>query len=47
VLAARDPTFAYGGGRLDVSHGPDEYVDEAPMRRCATVYARLAAQIGR
>jgi succinyl-diaminopimelate desuccinylase len=33
------PAFAYGGGRLDVSHGPDEYVDEAAMRRCAAVYA--------
>lgn len=25
------PAFAYGGGRLDVSHGP---IDEAAMRRC-------------
>jgi succinyl-diaminopimelate desuccinylase len=33
------PAFAYGGGRLDVSHGPDEYIDEAAMRRCAAVYA--------
>jgi acetylornithine deacetylase/succinyl-diaminopimelate desuccinylase-like protein len=41
------PAFAYGGGRLDVSHGPDEYVDEAAMRRCAAVYALFAAQIGR
>jgi acetylornithine deacetylase/succinyl-diaminopimelate desuccinylase-like protein len=35
--------FAYGGGRLDVSHGPDEYIDEAAMRRCAAVYALFAA----
>jgi succinyl-diaminopimelate desuccinylase len=35
------PAFAYGGGRLDVSHGPDEYIDEAAMRRCAEVYARF------
>lgn len=33
------PAFAYGGGRLDISHGPDEYIDEAAMRRCAAVYA--------
>jgi succinyl-diaminopimelate desuccinylase len=37
------PAFAYGPGRLDVSHGPDEYVDEAAMRRCAAVYAAYAA----
>jgi succinyl-diaminopimelate desuccinylase len=39
------PAFAYGGGRLDVSHGPDEYIDEAAMRRCAAVYALFAAQV--
>ena len=37
------PAFAYGGGRLDVSHGPAEYIDEAAMRRCAAVYALFAA----
>jgi succinyl-diaminopimelate desuccinylase len=36
------PAFAYGAGRLDVSHGPDEFIDEAAMRRCAEVYARFA-----
>jgi succinyl-diaminopimelate desuccinylase len=41
------PAFAYGGGRLDISHGPDEYVDETAMRRCAAVYALFAAQITR
>jgi len=40
--AAGIPAFAYGAGRLDVSHGPDEYIDEAAMRRCAAVYARFA-----
>ena len=40
------PAFAYGGGRLDVSHGPDEFIDEAAMRRCAAVYARFAAALG-
>ena len=37
------PAFAYGGGRLDISHGPDEYIDEAAMRRCAAVYALFAS----
>jgi succinyl-diaminopimelate desuccinylase len=36
------PAFAYGGGRLDVSHGPAEYIDEGAMRRCAAVYALFA-----
>ncbi len=36
------PAFAYGGGRLDVAHGPDEFIDEAAMRRCAAVYALFA-----
>jgi succinyl-diaminopimelate desuccinylase len=40
------PAFAYGAGRLDVSHGPDEFIDEAAMRRCADVYARLASRCG-
>ena len=38
------PAFAYGAGRLDVSHGPGEYIDEAAMRRCAAVYALVAHQ---
>lgn len=33
------PAFGYGAGRLDVSHGPQEFIDEAAMRRCAAVYA--------
>ena len=37
------PAFGYGGGGLDVAHGPDEYIDEAAMRRCAAVYALFAA----
>jgi acetylornithine deacetylase/succinyl-diaminopimelate desuccinylase-like protein len=39
------PAYAYGPGRLDVSHGPDEYVDEGAMRRCAAVYALFAAEL--
>ena len=39
------PAFAYGAGHLDVSHGPDEFIDEAAMRRCAAVYALLAGEL--
>ena len=39
------PAFAYGAGRLDVSHGPDEYIDEDAMHRCAAVYARFAGEL--
>jgi succinyl-diaminopimelate desuccinylase len=39
------PAFAYGAGRLDVSHGPDEFIDEAAMRRCAGVYALLPGEL--
>ena len=39
------PAFAYGGGHLEVSHGPDEYIEEAAMRRCAAVYALFAHEV--
>ena len=39
------PAFAYGAGRLDVSHGPDEFIDEAAMGRCAAVYAHFAGEL--
>jgi succinyl-diaminopimelate desuccinylase len=39
------PAFAYGAGRLDVSHGPEEFIDEAAMGRCAAVYALVAGEI--
>lgn len=39
------PAFAYGAGRLDVSHGPNESIDEAEMRRCAAVYALYAGEL--
>jgi acetylornithine deacetylase/succinyl-diaminopimelate desuccinylase-like protein len=39
------PAFAYGGGRLEISHGPDEYIEEAAMRRCAAVYALFAGRV--
>ena len=41
------PAFGYGGGRLEVAHGPKEYIEEAAMRRCAAVYALFAAEVGR
>ncbi len=39
------PAFSYGAGRLDVSHGPSEFIDEAKMRRCAAVYALFAQEM--
>lgn len=39
------PAFGYGGGGLDVAHGPREYIDEAAMRRCAAVYALFAGTV--
>ena len=39
------PAFGFGAGRLDVSHGPEEYIDEAEMRRCAAIYALYAAEM--
>jgi succinyl-diaminopimelate desuccinylase len=39
------PGFAYGPGLLDVSHGPDEFVEEAAMRCCAAVYALVAGEL--
>jgi acetylornithine deacetylase/succinyl-diaminopimelate desuccinylase-like protein len=39
------PAFGYGAGRLDVSHGPREYIDESAMRKCAAVYADYARRL--
>jgi succinyl-diaminopimelate desuccinylase len=39
------PAFAYGGGRLEVSHGPDEYIEEAAMHSCAAVYALFPGHV--
>jgi succinyl-diaminopimelate desuccinylase len=36
------PAFAYGPGRLEVSHGPDEFVELAAVERCALVYGAFA-----
>ena len=37
--------FGYGPGRFEVSHGPDEYVEEAALRRVAAVYGLYAAEL--
>ncbi len=39
------PSFGFGPGGFEVSHGPAEYVDEAAMRRVAAVYARYAGEL--
>lgn len=39
------PAFGYGAGRLDVSHGPTEYVDEQELFRVAAVYALYANEV--
>jgi acetylornithine deacetylase/succinyl-diaminopimelate desuccinylase family protein len=39
------PGYGYGPGRLDISHGPDEYVDVDAVFQCATVYALSAARL--
>jgi succinyl-diaminopimelate desuccinylase len=39
------PAFGFGPGRFDVSHGPNEYVEEAAMRRVAAVYGLYAARL--
>jgi acetylornithine deacetylase/succinyl-diaminopimelate desuccinylase-like protein len=39
------PAFAFGPGRLEVSHGPDECVEEYAMSRCAAIYAMSASRL--
>lgn len=39
------PSFGYGAGRFEVSHGPDEYVEESALRRVAAVYALFASKL--
>lgn len=39
------PAFGFGAGRLDVSHGPDEHVDEREFFKAAAVYALYAAEV--
>jgi acetylornithine deacetylase/succinyl-diaminopimelate desuccinylase family protein len=44
---ARDgiPALAYGPGRLDISHGPEEHVEIDALVRCASVYALTIARV--
>lgn len=39
------PGFAYGPGRLEVSHGPNEFVALEDVSSCAAVYALTAARL--
>jgi succinyl-diaminopimelate desuccinylase len=39
------PAYAYGPGRLEVAHGPDEHVDVAALTRCAAVYAQTIERV--
>lgn len=39
------PAFGFGAGRLDVSHGPVEHVDEQELFRVAAVYALYANEV--
>jgi acetylornithine deacetylase/succinyl-diaminopimelate desuccinylase-like protein len=39
------PAFGFGAGRLDVSHGPNEYVDEQELFQAAAVYALYAGEV--
>jgi succinyl-diaminopimelate desuccinylase len=39
------PALAYGPGCLEVSHGPDEFVELDEIERCARVYALTALRM--
>jgi succinyl-diaminopimelate desuccinylase len=39
------PAYAYGPGRLEVAHGPDEFVDLRKMIDCAAIYALVAVDM--
>ncbi|MFI7329767.1 M20/M25/M40 family metallo-hydrolase [Streptomyces rubiginosohelvolus] len=39
------PAFGFGAGRLDVSHGPNEHVDEQELFKVAAVYALYAGEV--
>jgi succinyl-diaminopimelate desuccinylase len=39
------PALAYGPGRLDISHGPEEHVEIDALVRCASVYALTIARV--
>ena len=39
------PAFWFGPGRFDVSHCPNEYVEEAALRRVAAIYSLYGARL--
>ncbi len=39
------PSFGFGAGTFEVSHGPNEYVEEDALRRVAAVYALFAGRL--
>ncbi len=39
------PAFGFGPGLFEVSHGPDEYIEETALRRAAAVYGLFAGQL--
>jgi succinyl-diaminopimelate desuccinylase len=39
------PAYVYGPGRLEVAHGPDEFVDLRKIIDCAAVYALAALDV--
>lgn len=39
------PAYAYGPGLLEVSHGPEEYVEISDLLNCAAVYALTALRL--
>jgi len=39
------PGYSYGPGVLEVSHGPDEYVELSSLFQCAAVYALTAVRL--
>ena len=39
------PAFGYGAGIFEVSHGPNEYVEETALLRVAAVYSLYASRL--
>ena len=39
------PAYAFGPGLLEVSHGPDEYVNISDVLSCAEVYTLTAIRL--
>ena len=39
------PGYGYGPGLLEISHGPNEFVDIDALMHCTTVYALTAIRL--